>query len=488
MFWRIWVILLCGLSVPVLHAADSSPELQQQIQQLTKLVQSMQRQLGQIQAEQTELRADAKALRDKVAGQEGQTAVVSAAGPLAYAAEKPGAAAEPELGGDESSFVDLSIREQSSIEEVQDNHVLSNPWWRNFHISGFAGTGLYKTGSSGSKDNGGFAIKEASLFIEGDVWEDIAFFIELQTNRLGKDDEVFTRTGEVYAHFRNLQLADEMAIGIKVGRIDIPFGEEYLWQDAIDNPLITTSAAYAYGADEGFLIYGAYKDLNWIVSVTDGTEARSIDDNSDKSVNLKLYGKPLDSLYLSLSLMRGGDTMFGGLEFGGSHIQPVNDYGGVSALGLSLSSEVDANLGEIDAKYRFDLLSYEAYLSLTAGAITMDDKESFFDRSFAWFAIEPFVSFNRNWYAILRYSEVGTYRDDEGFAFNGKTFATGINDFGFDAKRLQRLAIGLGWTPNPHLRTKLEFGKDWFSLIDASPLSTNNNERFFLGLEVALGF
>ena len=40
---------------------------------------------------------------------------------------------------------------------------------------------------------------------------------------------------------------------MKLGRIDIPFGDEYLWQDAIDNPLITNSAAYPYGWDEGIL-------------------------------------------------------------------------------------------------------------------------------------------------------------------------------------------------------------------------------------------
>ena len=115
--------------------------------------------------------------------------------------------------------------------------------------------------------------------IELQVWDDVSIFFELQVNRLGKDDSVAARTGEVHVHFRDVwksECGDTM--GIKVGRIDIPFGEEYLWRDSIDNPLITQSEAYPYGFDEGILFYGSTAGgLGWLLAVTDGTDERSVE-------------------------------------------------------------------------------------------------------------------------------------------------------------------------------------------------------------------
>ena len=161
--------------------------------------------------------------------------------------------------------VDLTPREGPPLASNDDpesddqDHVLASAWWSNFDIYGFGAAGYYDTGSDATRAAGGFEIKEASLFVEADVWEGVSFFVELQTNRLGRDDQLFTRTGEVYVHFRELRLGNLPPFGLKLGRIDLPFGEEYLWQDASDNPLITNSAAYPYGWDEGVLLYGDAK-------------------------------------------------------------------------------------------------------------------------------------------------------------------------------------------------------------------------------------
>ena len=98
-------------------------------------------------------------------------------------------------------LVNLEAHEITSIDDQDGSNVLSNPWWRNFDISGFAAAGYYDTGSAGTRDKGGFEIKEASLFVTAEVWDDVEFFTELQTNRLGKDNDKFVRTGEVYLHF-----------------------------------------------------------------------------------------------------------------------------------------------------------------------------------------------------------------------------------------------------------------------------------------------
>jgi len=388
-----------------------------------------------------------------------------------------------------SSPVDLSVRERPAIDGDTDSDVRARPWWRNFDIYGFGAAGYYDTGSDATRANGGFEIKEASLFIEADVWDDTSFFVELQTNRLGKDDQLFTRTGEAYIYFHSLRLGGLSPIGLKLGRVDIPFGEEYLWQDASDNPLITNSAAYPYGWDEGVVLFGDFSDrFSWVAAVMDGTDARSQEDNSDKSVTLKVYGNPTAPLYLSASWMTNGANSKSAIEFAGSHFQPVG-ASHVSTLGSSTSAEVDSSMFEFNAKYQ--LLrsdpSKNAYVAFSVGGAQQDDSGAIFDRSFRWYSVEPYVSFGDRWYAVLRYSEIGTYEDDEGYHFDGKTFAGGNGTFGYDTKRFRRLGLGLGWMPNPNVKAKFEIGKDWFDLIQVSTLA-NGGDRDFIAFEIAARF
>lgn len=374
--------------------------------------------------------------------------------------------------------------------ENNSSHVLANPWWKNIELWGFGAIGAYQTGVDGNHENFGFDIKEATLFMEANVWSDIDFFIELQTNRLGDDSSKYVRTGEVYIHGRNINVGDS-SVGVKFGRIDIPFGEEYLWQDAIDNPLITNSVSYPYGWDEGVLFYGnstiwGYEDdLNWILSITDGTDKRSDEDHSDKAYNLKLYGDINKNNYLSLSVMHNGKAQKSALEFAGSHFEPLGK-GDNEAITRSDSSFVNATLAEINTKHQFQMNNLNGYLALTYGMAEQKDAIKQHNRSLKWLTIEPYLQLSTNWYSLLRYSEIGTYDNLEGYHFDGKIFAGGNNDYGYDVKRFQRLAFGIGWQPNPRVRAKFEIGKDWFELIDFTNKEPQN-KRSFLGLEVAVG-
>jgi hypothetical protein len=380
--------------------------------------------------------------------------------------------------------VDLSSQQLSSIAAIDDNHVLSRPWWQNFAISGFAAVGMYDTGHAGTRGQGGFEIKETSLFVEADVWRDTSVFFELQVNRLGADDAKYTRTGEVYLHFRDAFRVGDSIVGLKVGRIDIPFGEDYLTQDAIDNPLITTSAAYPYGWDEGLLLHGGDERFGWIFSVTDGNDTRSLDDNSDKAINVKFSGRPITNLYTSLSLMRNGQSGESALEFGGSHLEPVGSSHR-STLGRSPSARVRADLAALD--FKLDL-ARDSYLAVSVGAARIADPIDAFDRNLRWFSIEPYIRIKPEWYLVARYSQIGTTDDLQGYHFDGKTFAGGNSAFGFDATEFARMAVGIGWHPNSRLRGKLEFGRDRFALIENSPFSPDNSNREFVGLEMAASF
>ena len=180
---------------------------------------------------------------------------------------------EGKKSGVQPSFaVDLSDSSDSLLSALPDTlAVASRPWFENLRISGFAAVGFMKTGSSGTREEGGFEVIESALHVDAELWEDHSLFMEIMTDRLGKDSLGRMYTGEMYLRWDNLlENWHGLNMGMKVGRIDIPFGEEYLWQDAIDNPLITTSAAFPYGFDEGLLLFGDYGALDWIVSVTDG--------------------------------------------------------------------------------------------------------------------------------------------------------------------------------------------------------------------------
>lgn len=379
--------------------------------------------------------------------------------------------------------IDLSPQENTSVDATTSEHVLSNPWWRNLDVYGFAGFGYYDTGDDGTRKHGSFEVKEATLFVEADIWETSAFFLELQTNRLGADESKFTRTGEVYVHFRNQWSLGNTDVSAKVGRIDIPFGEEYLWQDAIDNPLITQSASYPYGWDEGVLVYGTTRGLGWIFALTDGTDDRSAEDQPEKSLNAKFYGNVTEALYLSLSLMSNGDVGKSAIEFGGSHFEPVPEAGGAT----NTTEFVDANLYELDLKVDFDLGDRPGYLSVAYGGAKQQDLNPVFDRDFEWLTIEPYFSLTDQLYLVIRYSRIGTNDNTEGYHFDGKTFAGGNDAFGYDVKNFSRTAIGLGYTPNPRTVVKFEVGEDDFELIESST-RPNGGDRDLVALEVAVGF
>ncbi|MCH7763355.1 MAG: hypothetical protein IIB95_06385 [Candidatus Marinimicrobia bacterium] len=388
----------------------------------------------------------------------------------------------------DTMVVDLSGEEYFLIDGGVGTHIMAKPWYRNMTVTGFGGMGYLKTGAAGTRRHGGFLINEVSLFWEQDIWNDITFFIEFQINRLGMDSTLFIRTGEVYIYFRSLsEPQSTSSLGLKIGRFDIPFGEEYLWQDAKDNPLISNSAYYTYGWDEGVLFFGTISQINWIFSVMDGTYIRSVEDHPSKAWAGKIYTDLWTRFYLSISLMTNGWANKSAIEFGESHIEPVGLHY-FSTNGKSPNDKVKSNLLEIDVKYRLGNLEKWGHVSATFGSAQLIDQNPEFSRDWTWFSIEPLIKINNNIYGIFRLSEIGTYNNRKGYHFDGKTTAGGNEAFGYDTRRFRRVSMGAGWKPNPRLLLKVELGQDWFYLINNSPFKTNNNQRGLIGFEMVASF
>src|ERR1051325_7450340 len=171
------------------------------------------------------------------------------------------------------------------------------------NISGEGGVAFFNTGSEGIFPNAEFRVDEAKLFVEAPVWGDVYFFTEL--NLASRElDGLELRLGELYLDFENVSQLwnQDRMLNVRAGRFDIPFGEEYLARDAIDNPLISHSLSDLWGVDEGLELYGqvggAYKSV-WVPAPGYFTRKKRAPER---------WGfDPANRLHLSVSGMRTGD-------------------------------------------------------------------------------------------------------------------------------------------------------------------------------------
>lgn len=381
--------------------------------------------------------------------------------------------------------VDLSGAELSSLDTSGvSSRVLGRPWYQNLRLSGFAAFWLARTGRNGTQPDAGFLVKEATLFVEAEAWENVELFYEVQIPPPRQDGSTPVRTGELYVHLRGLLGRwGEDLVSLKVGRFDLPFGEEYLWQDAPDNPLVSNSAAYPWLWDEGIEAHGRLRGLSWAAAVTDGTFRRSQESGPGKTLAAKVGGRPWPGLFLSASLMKSGQTSGGPLKVGGTILRPVGS-GWDSSAGISSSASVDGLYWELDAGL---MPVRRLRLDLTLGQVWIDDAVARFDRRLTWFAVQPVYRPSPSFHLAARYSEIGTYDAGEGYCIDGEFLAGGQEAFGYDARRLRRWAAGIGWSPNPCTRVKLEVGADRFWVIDGSPAASATDRGVVVG-EMAVTF
>ncbi len=393
----------------------------------------------------------------------------------------------------QADTVDLSENESQPFGAVADQHVLARPWFQNIDLSGFGAFWYADSGNDGSKPDPAFVVKETTLFVNAESWENIGFFAELQLTQLygsARDNESQVKAVELYADFRNVlkHVGDDL-LNLKVGRFDIPFGEEYLWQDAKDNPMISPTAAYPWFWDEGVMAYGTYKRLGWITAVMNGENRSSSDKSPSKSYSIKLYGKPTLNTYFSFSYLNSGETGLSAIWLANSTIQAVGTGFArpTSSLGVSPSSTVDSTLYQLDSK--IDLTSAFG-LELSYGMAKIDDIEPF-DRDLSWYSVQPKYQFSPNLWLVARYSTIKTDDNNEGYNFSAGFLSDGSfanGPYGFDANRFTREAIALGWRANTNLILKVEVGSDEYEVINVSGFDPSADDRNYTVAELVLSF
>jgi hypothetical protein len=336
--------------------------------------------------------------------------------------------------------------------------------------------------------NGGFMVNQAGIVIDADVAPNLSFWYDLDAIREGvARDNTFFPVQQVYARVDNV--LDQSWLNVKLGRAFMPFGEEYLQWDSIDNPLGSFSTAVPWAQDEGIVFFGDLlpnNKLSYAASVQNGNSTFNFDDNSNKTAAARLTSQLLPWLHVSGSYLnlgkQGNNTVKGTSEFwlSGMHIQPLGATtaaGGASpsnmVAGQALEGDVvisDPHLGRIWANY--------GYLS------TQDGGGGVFNRIIRWYTGEILgyvPSTKEKAYVVGRYSAIGTFNPNLGYRFAGTELANNVlgNNsspyaaLNYNQRDLYRWSLGVGYKFTENVVWKAEYSWEDTHLIDSAKTSAN---------------
>lgn len=352
-------------------------------------------------------------------------------------------------------------------------------------ISGEGGVGVFHTSSNGRHENTDFRVDEAKLFVEAPLWKNYAFAyaeLDLLTRErqvAGPADEAF-HLGELYVDFESVsRLWDKPGmLGIRVGRIDIPFGEEYASRDVIDNPLISHSLTDFWGVDEGIAFYGGIGKFDYVLAVQNGGHPMLADFDGDKSVAGRIGYKPAKWLRLSGSAMRTGNLS--AVNDGMSELWFGNGF--VRAIGAG-ATRYGAEVYEADVQTFWDSGHFKAAGGLmtyhdNAPAAANSDRDVYFYYAELMQRIPQLSKL----YGAARFSQI--------FADGGMPIVA-HGDFGppffnpaMMTDRIWRLSVGAGYEFSDNLKLKLEYN------IDRQHFATSgqSDDIHFLAAEVGFAF
>jgi len=317
------------------------------------------------------------------------------------------------------------------------------------NISGEGGVAFFETGKEGMFPHGEFRVDEARLFVEAPIWGDVYFFGEL--NLITREaPDLSLQLGELYLDVENVsQLWNrDRMLNLRVGRMYTPFGEEYQFRYAIDNPLISHSLSDIWGVDEGVELYGKLANFSYALAVQNGGPSGVRDFSSDKSVAGRIGFDPTSWLHFSVSAMRTGDMKPPGdywseLWFGNGWFLPFGSAG---------TTEFHANLVEGDVEMRLPHGHFKAF----GGYARYNDNDPNANnrRDIYYYSIEAVQDLPYKLYAGTRFSQILA---DKGYPIAGQG---NTDEYVFSSaltEEIWRLSLGLGYHWSQNLLTKVEY-------------------------------
>ena len=297
-------------------------------------------------------------------------------------------------------------------------------WIKQFRLSGNADVAYFNGQDNSHSPDSRFAVDNARFFFDFDISDKASFYFEWD---LVREFSLKNKVGQVFIRYD--QLFGIEALNLKLGRVPIPFGEEYLrfHEQRFENPLISFSAPAPYNWDEGFELFGSVYNsrIDYILAVTDGDDDFNENTNEAVQVAGKISYRPINWARLSLSALDTGrlgkpnDAGRSAIEFGGSHAYPfgfgtdvVNFQDGIP-IADDINQELSVTAWEVDA-----VLNPNDWgqLWLAYGQVGIrSEGSSRFDRDLLYWIVEGIFELRKiskrltNYYLATRYSAIGTF-------------------------------------------------------------------------------
>lgn len=337
------------------------------------------------------------------------------------------------------------------------------------------GVAFFNTGPDGFAPNSNFQVDEARLFLDAPLWQTVYFHGELDL-ATRENPSLNAQLGELYLDFEDAsQLwGKDGQLNFRAGRMNIPFGEEYLNRNAMENALISHSLSDLWGYDPGVEAYGTVGKVCYVVAVQNGGGNGIQDFDGDKSVAGRI-GYDLNShWHFSVSAMRTGNIdaqndMTSALWFSGGFFR---------SIGSPATTRFNVNLVEGDLSYRWksgQVSAFGGYARYTDNDPTADNTRNIF-----YYAIEAQQKLPLKFYAAARFSQILV---NNGYSIVG--FGN-FNEYfmGTLTTEIWRASLGLGYRFSDNLALKMEYSFENGETVGGG---SRDNENFF-GTEAVFKF
>lgn len=343
------------------------------------------------------------------------------------------------------------------------------------NLSGEGGVAFFNTGGEGFAPHSDFRVDEARLFLDSQIWDDVYFFGEADF-ATRENLNLNLQMGELYLDFENVsQLwGRDGQLNVRAGRMNIPFGEEYMTRNVMDDPLISRSLSDFWGYDAGVELYGTLGMFNYVVAVQNGSGKNGVQDfDGDKSVAGRIGFDPNRWLHFSISGMRTGDVsahndFISGEWFGTGYFH---------SLGSPATTVFHVNLVEGDVTARWSTGHIKGFGGY--GRYGDNDPGVNNSRDIFYYAIEGVQDLPAKFYLAARWSQI--------FSDKGMN-VVGYGDMGYFFGPLTtdiwRLSMGGGYRFSDRLVLKVEYSVEQGNEVGGG---TRDNENFF-GTEAAFKF
>lgn len=344
----------------------------------------------------------------------------------------------------------------------------------NVHISGEAGVAFFHTGTDGFAPHSEFRVDEARIFFEAPIWESVYFFGGLDI-AIREDPGLSTKLGELYLDFEDVSRiwGKTGQASLRVGRLECPFGEEYLTRYAMENPLISHSLSDFWGIDPGIELYGKFGKFSYVIAVQNGGVNGVQDFDGDKSVIGRVSFDPNPNLHFSVSAMRTGDLnaeddYLSAIWFGNGFFRSIGSA-------ATTKFHADAIEGDITARWS------SGHIGVFGGYVHYGDNDPTRDngRDIYYYSVEAMQKLPHKFYIASRFSHILA---PEGYPLVG--FGN-FDDYFFKTHTtsLWRFSIGGGYRFSERLLVKVEY-----SFENGSEAGGEGRSSNFFGTEAAFKF